>query len=136
MTLLEYQAAKSRRSIADRFSPGQYGRGSGRSLYSSTIDRNLPTPIDEITFTIVSAVQAPVSFPSLCDESDLVFSLEHSRHKPRSRPLNAGTALAADNSDLPLATLVRTSTPSETLEGDDKTSDTARGMPIIHSERN
>ena len=89
-------------------------------------------------FIIVPCVQAMFS---ISDDSPapvvVVLSSIYSRHSPKRSPLMAGIASAAKQRlllALPFF-LVRTKTPTATLDGDERTVVTALGIPIIHSDK-
>ena len=98
--------------------------------------RYFPTPMDCTIFIMVSLVQAifTMSGTVLVDNDVPAPSSRsnmYSKHRPNKRPHRADTA-----SELSSPTFFdRTKTPTDTLEGDESTSITARGIPITHSER-
>mmetsp|Transcript_36879 Transcript_36879/g.78646 ORF Transcript_36879/g.78646 Transcript_36879/m.78646 type:complete len:238 (+) Transcript_36879:1139-1852(+) len=144
VTLRPYHAANALRSMPDRSAPAQYGRGSGRFLYSSTMFRYFPTPMDWIMFMMVEPSMTTSSMldvsPLLADERPfppLALPSEsdmYSRHRPRRSPLRAGTATTASADAARF--FERSNTPRATLDGDDRTSITARGISMTHSESN
>mmetsp|Transcript_30133 Transcript_30133/g.63531 ORF Transcript_30133/g.63531 Transcript_30133/m.63531 type:complete len:209 (-) Transcript_30133:2180-2806(-) len=101
-----------------------------------------PTPMDWIMFMMVGPSMTTFSASPLDDDVALAPSESdtYSKQRPRRNPLRAGTASAAvETRRLPSAPRLlddRRKTPTETLDGDESNSVTARGMPKTHSDNN